>query len=235
MTPRKILLLVAIIGLIVVFFVFDLGRFLTLEYFKSQQAVIDTFVRDHPWRATFVYFLVYVAVTGLSLPGAVPMTLVGGALFGVLWGTAVVSFASTIGATLAFLAARFLFRNVVQARFGRNLRAINEGIRRDGAFYLFTLRLVPVFPFFIINLVMGLTPIRALPFFVISQVGMLPGTVVYVNAGTQIAKIESLSGILSPGLIASFTLLGLFPLLTRKLVAFLKARRALRRYPRPRH
>jgi len=158
---------------------------------------------------------------------------VAGAVFGLLWGTLIVSFASTLGATLAFLVARFVLRDAVQGRFGDSLRSINNGIEKDGAFYLFALRLVPAFPFFVINLVMGLTPIRTLMFYLVSQVGMFPGTLVYVNAGTQLADIESLSDIASPSLLASFALLGVFPIIAKKVVAIVKAKQALKGWPRP--
>jgi dihydrolipoamide dehydrogenase len=233
MKTSKIVVLFALAAAVVAFFLLDLGQYLTLDYFKSQQAAIDDYYANHPWTVVLTFFAIYVAVTGLSLPGAALMTLVGGAIFGLLWGTLIISFASTIGATIAFLASRFLFRDVVQSRFGNNLKAVNEGITRDGAFYLFTLRLVPAFPFFVINLVMALTTIRALTFYWVSQVGMLAGTVVYVNAGTQIAKIESLGGILSPQLLVSFTLLGLFPLIAKKVVDMIKSRRALAQYSKP--
>jgi pyruvate/2-oxoglutarate dehydrogenase complex dihydrolipoamide dehydrogenase (E3) component/uncharacterized membrane protein YdjX (TVP38/TMEM64 family) len=183
--------------------------------------------------AALIYFAIYIAVTALSLPGATVMTLAGGAFFGLLWGTVLVSFASTVGATLAFLIARLLFRDAVQNRFGSSLRAVNAGVARDGAFYLFTLRLVPLFPFFVINLLMALTPIRTLVFFLVSQLGMFPATVVYVNAGTHLGKLDSLAGILSPGLVVSFTLLGLFPLIAKKLVDVIKSRRVLKQYPKP--
>ncbi len=234
MKSRKLLLAAVFVILVLGFFALDLGRYLTLDYFKSQQAVIEAYFQAHPWRTTLLFFVFYVAVTGLSLPGAALMTLVAGAIFGVIWGTLVVSFASTLGATLAFLAARFLLRDWVQGKFGNYLKSVNEGMAKDGPFYLFTLRLIPVVPFFIINLVMGLTSIPARTFYWVSQIGMLAGTIVYVNAGTQIAGIESLRGILSPSLLFSFALLGLFPLLARKGVAFIKARRVLRRYKKPR-
>ncbi len=183
---RSRLLLFTVIAILVVgFFAFDLGQYFSLEFFKSKQADIDAYYGANPGRTALIFFLIYVAVTGLSLPGAALMTLVAGAIFGIVWGTVIVSFASTIGATLAFLASRFLFRDVVQRRFGRSLVAVNRGVEKDGAFYLFTLRLVPAFPFFVINLVMGLTPIGVLTFFLVSQVGMFAGTVVYVNAGTH--------------------------------------------------
>jgi len=233
MKKNKLLLIVVIAALIAAFFASDLGRYFTLDFFKSQQAAIDAYVQANPVQAGLVFFLIYVAVTGLSLPGATIMTLAAGAIFGLLWGTVIVSFASTMGATLAFLAARFLFRDAIQNRFGANLKAVNAGVEKDGAFYLFTLRLVPAFPFFIINLVMALTPIRTRTFYWVSQIGMLAGTLVYVNAGTAIARIESLRGILSPGLIVSFTLLGLFPLIAKWIVNTIKARKVLAKWPRP--
>jgi uncharacterized membrane protein YdjX (TVP38/TMEM64 family) len=215
----------AVIGLVVLFFVFDLGQYLSLAYLKSRQEWLVGIYTRHTLWTIGAYMLVYIMVTALSLPGAAVMTLAGGALFGLVTGTVVISFASTIGATLAFLVSRFLLKNWVQDRFKDKLHAINQGIERDGAFYLFTLRLVPVFPFFIINLVMGLTPIRTIRFYLVSQLGMLPGTLVYVNAGTQLAQIDSLKGILSPGLLLSFALLGIFPLLARKGVAFINRKR----------
>ncbi|MGZ8152574.1 MAG: TVP38/TMEM64 family protein [Methylovulum sp.] len=218
MNISRIVLLVSIAALIAVFFLFDLQNYLTLDSLKNQQAAIENYRSDNPFLAVAIYGLIYIAVTGLSLPGATILTLAGGAIFGLLWGTVIVSFASTIGATLAFLVARFLFRDTVQSRFGEHLKTVNEGIANDGAFYLFTLRLVPLFPFFVINLLMGLTPLKTRTFYWVSQLGMLAGTLVYVNAGTQLAKIESLSGILSPLVVGSFVLLGIFPLIARKIV-----------------
>lgn len=233
MSRSRTFLLVLVVALIALFFVFDLQRFLTLEILKAQQAAIEAYRRAHPVLAVAIYALIYVAVTGLSLPGAAILTLAGGAVFGLLWGTVIVSFASSIGATLAFLAARFLFRDAVKARFGERLKAIDAGVDRDGAFYLFTLRLVPLFPFFVINLVMGLTTMPARTFYWVSQLGMLAGTAVYVNAGTQLGRIDSLSGILSPGLIGSFALLGIFPLLARKTVEAIKVRKVYADWPKP--
>jgi len=233
-TRGRVLVLVTVLALVAAFFALDLGQYLSLEYFRARQAAIEAWHEDHPWQMALGFFVFYVMVTGLSLPGAAAMTVAAGALFGLLVGTVLVSFASTLGATLAFLVSRFLLRDAVQNRFGQSLRAVNEGIRRDGTFYLLTLRLVPVFPFFVINLVMGLTPIRTATYFVVSQVGMLPGTVVYVNAGTQLAQIESLRGILSPGLIASFTLFGVFPLVAKKLVEYMRAGKVLRGFDKPR-
>ncbi|MCY4362279.1 MAG: TVP38/TMEM64 family protein [Gammaproteobacteria bacterium] len=225
MNKTKITLFTVIILLVALFFVFDLGQYFNLEYLKEKQAAMDAYYEREPVTTTVSYFLLYVIITGLSLPGAAILTLAAGAIFGVLWGTIVVSFASTIGATLAFLFSRYLFREAIQGRFADKLTAINRGMEEEGAFYLFTLRLVPIFPFFIINLVMGLTTIRVLTFFLVSQVGMLAGTIVYVNAGTQIAKIEQLKDILSLELILSFALLGIFPLLAKKTVDYLKKRR----------
>jgi len=220
MLNARIYLLISIALLIGTFFYFDLQQFLTLDNLKSQQETIVTYRNDHPLLATAIYAIVYIAVTGLSLPGATILTLAGGAVFGLLWGTLIVSFASSIGATIAFLAARFLFRDAVNAKFGHQLKEINTGMERDGAFYLFTLRLVPLIPFFVINLVMGLTVLKTRTFYWVSQAGMLAGTLVYVNAGTQLAKIESLSGILSPALVGSFALLGVFPILAKKIVEY---------------
>ena len=223
MNHSRVALLAFIVVLIAAFFIFDLQNYLTLETLKTQQEAINTYHSNHPSMAITIYAMTYIAVTGLSLPGATILTLAGGAVFGLLWGTVIVSFASTIGATLAFLAARFLFRDEVKLRFGERLRAIDAGVAKEGALYLFTLRLVPVFPFFVINLVMGLTTLKTQTFYWVSQVGMLAGTIVYVNAGTQLGKVESLSGILSPGLIGSFVLLGIFPLIANKIVEAIKA------------
>ena len=174
---------------------------------------------------SLLFFAAYVVITALSLPGAGIMTLAAGGLFGLAWGFVIVSFASTIGATLAFLVSRYLLRDSVQKRFGDRLGPLNKGIEREGAFYLFTLRLVPIFPFFLINILMGLTPIKTFTYYWVSQLGMLAGTVVFVNAGTQLAKIEGISGILSPCLLFSFALLGVFPLLAKKMTEWLKKRK----------
>ncbi|PIW72342.1 MAG: TVP38/TMEM64 family protein, partial [Hydrogenophilales bacterium CG12_big_fil_rev_8_21_14_0_65_61_21] len=197
---KRLILIGVIAAAIVAFFALDLGRFLTLDALKSSQASFAAWYDAAPLVVIGAYFLVYVAVTALSLPGAAVMTLAGGALFGLGIGTLVVSFASSLGATLAFLVSRFLLRDWVQRRFGDRFAAVNAGMAKDGAFYLFTLRLVPLFPFFVINLVMGLTPIKVRTFYWVSQVGMLAGTLVYVNAGTQLARLDSLAGILSPAL-----------------------------------
>jgi dihydrolipoamide dehydrogenase len=235
MKPKwlKVILLLAIVLLAYLFYAFDLQQYLTLSHLKSRQQAVENYYADNKALTMGGYMALYIAVTALSLPGATVMTLAGGALFGLWTGLLMVSFASTIGATLAFLVSRFLLRDYVQNKFGDKLKAVNESFRKDGPFYLFTLRLVPVFPFFVINLVMGLTPIRTVMFYIVSQVGMLPGTFVYVNAGTMLAKIESLKGILSIEILLSFALLGIFPLAAKKLVAFIKARRVLANYPRP--
>lgn len=233
MTRPRLTLLVALLAAIAAFVALDLGRYFSLDYLKSQQAVIESWRAAQPLTAALIFFLAYVAVTALSLPGATVMTLAAGAIFGLGWGTLIVSFASSAGATLAFLAARFLLRDWVQDRFGERLRAINRGVEQDGGFYLFTLRLVPAFPFFMINLLMGLTPMRTATFYWVSQLGMLAGTLVYVNAGTQLAGLESLSGIVSPGLLFSFALLGIFPLIAKKLVETIKARKVHARWTRP--
>ena len=225
MSKGRIAVVLVFAALVVAFIWFDLVRYLDLEYLKARQADIDTFYRQHPVTVLAAYFFAYVAITGLSLPGAAIMTLAGGAVFGLLWGTVVVSFASTLGATVAFVVSRYILRDGIQRRYGDRLKTINAGVERDGGFYLFTMRLVPAFPFFVINLVMGLTPMRTFTFAWVSQVGMLPGTVVYVNAGTQLGRIESLQGILSPTLIGSFVLLGVFPLLAKWVVAKVQERR----------
>lgn len=224
MTSSRIILLIFIAAFIGAFFYFDLGNYLTLETLKAQQSAIENYRAAHPSLAIAIYALIYIAVTGLSLPGATILTLAGGAVFGVLWGTLIVSFASTIGATLAFLAARFLFRDSVTEKFGDSLKDINEGVEREGGFYLFTLRLVPLFPFFMINLLMGLTNMKTWTFYAVSQIGMLAGTAVYVNAGTELGKVKSLAGVLSPTLLGSFILLGLFPLLAKKIVTAIRSK-----------
>ena len=222
---KKAILVLVLLGALVAYFVFDLGQILSLENFKASQVDIVAAKDANPVLNVTGFFILYVAVTGLSIPGAAIMTLIAGALFGVLVGTIIVSFASTIGATLAFLSARFVLRDWVQGKFGERLRAIDEGLEKDGAFYLFTLRLIPVFPFFVINLLMGLTRIKTRTFFWVSQLGMLPATIVFVNAGTQISYIESTAGLLSPTLIASFVALALFPWAAKGIVALVQRSR----------
>jgi pyruvate/2-oxoglutarate dehydrogenase complex dihydrolipoamide dehydrogenase (E3) component/uncharacterized membrane protein YdjX (TVP38/TMEM64 family) len=229
----KVGLLLVLLVAVAAFFIFDFGDYLTLANLKARQSELADFVAQRPLLAIGGFFLLYVAVTALSLPGAAIMTLAAGAIFGLLLGTLIVSFASAIGASLAFLSSRYLLRDWVQARFGKRVEAIDRGIEKDGAFYLLTLRLIPAFPFFLINLAMGLTGMRLPTFTVVSQVGMLAGTVVFVNAGTQLAQIESTSDILSPALIGSFVLLGLFPLLAKFVLGRLRRRRIYKDYQRP--
>ena len=223
MKLSKTQLIVIFVVLNILFFAFDLHNLFTLDKLQAQQAAIRSYQEAHPVLTVISYSVVYIAVTGLSLPGAALLTLAGGTLFGLFWGTVIVSFASSIGATLAFLAARFLFKDSVERRFADFLKTVNDGIAKDGAFYLFTLRLVPLFPFFIINLVMGLTTIKTSTFYWVSQVGMLAGTLLYVNAGTQLVGIKSLADIASPGLIASFVVLGVFPLIAKKGLEYYKS------------
>jgi pyruvate/2-oxoglutarate dehydrogenase complex dihydrolipoamide dehydrogenase (E3) component/uncharacterized membrane protein YdjX (TVP38/TMEM64 family) len=229
-SKKKLLIVILLAALVLAFFAFDLGRFFSLDYIKSQQAEFTALAAEQPLLIGGLFFAIYVAVTALSLPGAAIMTLAAGAVFGLVAGTVLVSFASSIGATLAFLASRYVLRDGVQSRFANRLADIDRGVEKEGAFYLFTLRLVPLVPFFVINLVMGLTKMKALTFYWVSQLGMFAGTVVYVNAGTQLAKIESLKGILSPALIGSFVLLGLFPLIAKKTVDAIKARKVYARW-----
>jgi len=230
---RRHFLLAAIVVLIAAFFAFDLGRFLSLEYLKERQAALDALYAARPLATLGGFFVLYVAVTALSLPGAAILTLAAGALFGLGTGTLLVSFASSIGATLAFLVSRHLLRDTVERRFGDKLGTFNANIEREGAFYLFTVRLVPIFPFFLVNLVMGLTRLKTSVFYLVSQIGMLAGTLVYVNAGTQLARIDGLSGILSPALLLSFALLGLFPLIAKKIVDVIKSRKVYEGHEKP--
>lgn len=226
----KFALLAVIAVAIGAYFYFDLGRFLSLDGFKAQQATLSALVAAHPWQSAMAFFGAYVAVAALSLPGAAIMTLMGGAIFGFSKGLVLVSFASAIGATFAFLSSRFLLRDWVQAKFGERLKPINDGVAKDGPFYLFALRLVPLFPFFVVNLVMGLTSIKIWPFYWVSQLGMLAGTAVFVNAGTQLAQISSLKGIISPAILGSFALLGIFPIVAKKILDVLKGRKVYARF-----
>jgi uncharacterized membrane protein YdjX (TVP38/TMEM64 family) len=229
----KIALLLLLLGAVAAFFLFDLGEYLTLARLKASQADLAALVEQRPLLAIGGFFLFYVAVTAFSLPGAAIMTLAAGAIFGLLLGTVIVSFASAIGASLAFLSSRYLLRDWVKARFGKRVEAIDGGIEKDGAFYLLTLRLIPAFPFFLINLAMGLTGMRLITFYLVSQAGMLLGTIVFVNAGTQLAQIESTSDILSPALIGSFVLLGIFPLIAKGVVGWFRRRKIYKGWTRP--
>jgi len=222
---KKVLIVVAIIALVAIFKVFNLDQYLTLDYIKQSQARFADLYAQNSLAVIAAYMGIYIIVTALSLPGAAVMTLAGGGLFGLWIGVIVVSFASTIGATLACVVSRYLLRDWVQGKFGDKLKTINEGVEREGAFYLFTMRLIPAFPFFVINLVMGLTRMRLVTYYWVSQVGMLAGTLVYVNAGKELAKIDSLKGILSPSLIISFVILGLFPLIVKKLMSLYKSKK----------
>ena len=216
------------LGLVAVFVALytQFGEYASLDYIKEKQGEFKAYYAENQALVLAVFFVGYVVVTALSLPGAAIMTLLAGALFGLTVGVLTVSFASSIGATLAFLAARFILGASLQKKYGDSdvLKKINEGVEREGKFYLFTMRLIPAFPFFLINILMGLTTISALAFYWVSQLGMLAGTVVFVFAGTQLAEIKSLGDILSPGLIAAFVALGVFPLAAKKIVALVHRR-----------
>ncbi|MBA2690555.1 MAG: FAD-dependent oxidoreductase, partial [Burkholderiales bacterium] len=233
MAKTRLFILLACAALIAAaFFVFDLGQYLTPAFLKSRQAILEGYYAVNPWRTGLWFFAAYVAITAL-IPGAAVLTLAAGAVFGLVAGTLIASFASSIGATIAFLISRFLLRDAVQSKFGDKLTAMNKGVEKDGAFYLFTLRIVPAFPFFLINLLMALTPLPTRTFYWVSQVGMLAGTLVYVNAGTQLAKIDNLRDILSPGLVLSFTLLGIFPLVAKKVIEVIRTRKVLAKWRKP--
>ncbi len=225
MKTKQFLLLAIVIIVAALFFLLDIQQYLNLAYIKSRQAEIDHYYLMHPIRTGVIFFVSYVLITSASLPGAGIMTLLGGAIFGVLWGTLLCSFASVIGATIAFLISRYLFHDYVQNHFSKKLAPINHGIKQEGSLYLFTIRLVPIFPFFIINIVMALTPIRTFTFAWVSQLGMLVPTAIFVNAGTQLAQIESPSDVLSLELLLSFALLGLFPLVAKKTLVYIRKKR----------
>jgi pyruvate/2-oxoglutarate dehydrogenase complex dihydrolipoamide dehydrogenase (E3) component/uncharacterized membrane protein YdjX (TVP38/TMEM64 family) len=228
MTKGRIAIVVVFALLVVAFFALDLKQYFSIEYFQARRAAIDASFAAHPVATAAIFFGVYVAVTGLSLPGAGIMTLVGGAIFGLVWGVAIISFASSIGATIAFLVSRYVLRDWVQGRFGDKLKPINEGVQREGAFYLFAMRLVPAFPFFVINLVMGVTPMRTWTFYWVSQVGMFAGTVVWVYAGMQLGQFR-----ISAGLVAALVILGIFPLVAKKVLEALKTRKVYARWKKP--
>ena len=231
---RRLLVLLLIVVLLAAFFASGAHRYLGFDRLKAEQAQVQTWYHAHPAATAGAFFLLYVAITGLSIPGAAVLTLIAGAIFGLAWGTLLVSFASSLGATLAFLVSRFVLRDWVRSRFRPHLESVDRGVQREGAFYLFTLRLIPAVPFFAINLAMGLTAMRPWTFYWVSQLGMLAATIVYVNAGTQLAAIRSPAGILSPGLIGAFILLGVFPLAAKKALDAVKARRVYARWRRPR-
>lgn len=223
MKTAQACLLALMLCSIALFFVFDFQQYLTLETIKANQDAMLAYQQANPLLTVGIYMLIYIVVTALSLPSATILTLLGGGLFGLWEGTLIVSFASSIGSTLAFLAARFLFKDLVQEKFGQHLKTMDDGMEREGAIYLFTLRLAPIVPFFVINLLMGLTAIKVSTFYWVSQLGMLAGTLVYVNTGTQLAKLDSLAGILSPLMVGSFVLLGVFPLLAKMLIELIRA------------
>ena len=220
---RKLILGLVLVAVVVILGI-EFSQYLTLENAKAQQANLSHYIEQNLLYSALIYFVAYVVITAFSIPGAAVVTLLGAALFGFWFSLALVSFASTIGATLAFLSSRYLLRNWVQQRFSDKLNAINTGVKKDGSFYLFTLRLIPVFPFFLINLLMGLTPISTARYYLVSQLGMLPGTVVYLNAGTQLAEIKTLAGIVSPTVLLSFALLGVFPFIAKWLLSKLQKR-----------
>lgn len=215
----KIIVGSVVLSAVAAYFLLDLGQYLELSQIRASQDRFAGLYAGHRLMVLLGYALIYVLVTSLSLPGAAVLTLAGGGLFGFWTGTLVVSFASTIGATLACAASRFILSEWVGSRFGQKIRTVNEGIEKEGAFYLFTLRLIPVFPFWLINLVMGLTKMPLRKFYWVSQVGMLPGTIVYVNAGRELAKVESVSGVFSPGLIIAFSVLGVFPIVAKRILS----------------
>ncbi len=221
----RFLLLFLVALLLFSFNYFDLGNYVSLQEMQKQKDAFQLYTDKHPALAMGGYLAIYIAFATFALPGAIFITLLGGALFGVVVGTVLVSFGSSLGALLAFLLSRYLFRSVIQERFGKYLKPINEGMQNEGGLYLFSLRLVPLFPFFAINLVMGLTPIKAWAFYWVSQLGMFPATILYVNAGTQLSTLQSVSGLLSPSIIASFVVLGIFPLVAKKAIAYFKVRK----------
>ena len=226
MQINKIFVILAVVLAFVIFFGAGLGDYLSLTYLKDIHADIDNYAQNHVALSTLFYMTMYIVIAALSLPGATVMTLAGGAIFGVAWGVTMVSFASALGATVAMLIARVVLKESVESRFSKQIEIVNQGLQKDGNFYLFSLRMVPLLPFFIINLAMGVTSIRVWSFYWVSQIGMLPGTAIYVLAGDQIAELSSFADILSWPVILSLTLLGLFPLIARKLVVWLNVIRA---------
>ena len=229
----KIFAALVLVLCVIYFFKYDVASYLSLDFIKSKMSDFQTYYQENAITTILAYMLIYISVTALSLPGAAILTLLGGALFGLGIGVVVVSFSSTIGATLAFLVSRFFLQDWVQTQFKTNLKTLNEGIAKEGALYLFTLRLIPAVPFFVINLVMGVLPVNVFTFYWVSQVGMFAGTFVYVNAGKQLANITSLSGILSPPLLASFVLLGVFPIFAKKVLNYFKSQKILNRFKKP--
>ncbi len=225
MTSTRIIIVVVIALLLAAFVILGLDKYVSIDYLKEQKNALQSLHHTNPLKTSIVYVLSYVIMASLSLPVAFVMTLTAGVIFGVVWGTTLAVLASTLGATLGFLVARLLLHDYVQSKFGENLTIVNEGVRRDGAFYLFSMRVIPIFPFFVINAVMGLTPMRTMVFFFTTLIGMVPITLIITNAGMELGRIESAGDILSPRLIFSFALLGLFPLIAKKIFDFVKLRR----------
>lgn len=221
----KIGLIAGVILIVILVKAFGWDEYLTLAQLKVFQAQFAGFYAANPLRVMAIFFVTYAVVTAFSIPGAVIMTLAGGSIFGLVTGTIIISFASTLGATLACAGARFLLRDWVQDKFASRLKVVNDGIAREGAFYLFTLRLIPLFPFFVINLLLGLSKMPLRTYFWVSQIGMLPGTIVYVNAGRELSRIDSLKGIMAPRLILAFVLLGLLPLVSKKIIDWYQSRK----------
>ena len=224
----------AVLALVVIgFYSFGLHEYLNLATLKDKSAEFINYYNAHPWQVSTWFFVIYIVSTAVSIPGASILTLAGGAVFGLWWGVVLVSFASTIGASLAFLLSRYVLRETVQGKFSDKLADINAGIEKEGAFHLFTLRLIVVFPFWLINLLMGLTPIKLRTYFWVSQLGMFPATILFVNAGTQLASIQQVSDILSPTVAVSFALLGLFPLFAKALPGIIRRYKVLKAYKKP--
>lgn len=222
MNIKKLVLVIALFTFVICFYFFDAFRFISFDYIKTSLSAFNDFYDKRPALAIAIFMIIYVVVTALSIPGAAVLTLLAGALFGLITGTVIVSFASTVGATLAFLMARFLIGNYVQERYGDKLTVINKGIDKEGWVYLLTLRMIPVFPFFVINLMMGITKIKVMTFFITSQIGMFAGTVAYVYAGQELAEIDSLQNIISLDLLIAFTIIGLLPLVMKQIVKYIK-------------
>ena len=233
MNKTKFTLVALLVLAVVSYITLDLGQYLTLEYAQSQLSSIQDYKNENFAQTALIYFVGYVVATSLSIPGAIMITLLGGAIFGVFWGTVLVSFASSIGATMAFLVSRYLLREWVERKFGDYLAPLNKGIERDGSFYLFTIRMVPLFPFFVVNLLMGLTAIRTTSFYIVSQIGMLTSTVVYLNAGSELSQISSVSGLVSAPVLFSLVLLGIFPLFAKLILNIMRRNKALNKYKKP--
>ena len=224
MNRLRLLIVIALIALLGIAWWLDAARYLDLEFLRSSYVGLQAAVHAAPFRSSLVYFAAYAGLAALNVPGAaLVLTLAGGALFGVVWGSVLASFASTLGATVGCFLSRFLLREFVERRFPYAAEKVNEGIRRDGAYYLFGLRLVPIFPYFVINAVMGLTRLRLRTFYWVSQAGMLPGTVIFVNAGTQVAQIRDPGDILAPDVAISLALLGIFPIVAKKALPHIMA------------